>query len=60
MMTFAQYCRANYARLVWHRPDSNWDIYADSYGNCAAIPTKPGALASDFGDLAHRAGLQAS
>ena len=52
-MTHPRYNRTYYPRLVWARADSNWHIYADSQGRCAAIPVKPGALASDFGDLAH-------
>lgn len=52
-MTHQYYNRSNFPRLVWSRPDCNWDIYADARGNCAAIPTKPGALASHFGDLRH-------
>lgn len=47
------YNQANFPRLVWSRPERNWDIYADAKGNCAAIPTKPGALATHFGDLRH-------
>lgn len=47
------YNRANYPRLVWSQPDSNWHIYANAAGQCAAIAHKRGAQSSHFGDLQH-------
>lgn len=52
-MNHPYYNRENFPRLVWARKDSNWHIYANAKGHCAAIPVRNGALASDFGDLAH-------
>lgn len=57
-MTHHFYNATNFPRLVWSRPDRNWDIYADARGNCAAIPTKPGAQATHFGDLRHVARIK--
>lgn len=47
------YNRTNFPRRVWHRPDANWDIYADAFGNCASIATKPSCRSTGFGNLAH-------
>lgn len=57
-MAHAHWTVANFPRLVWHRPDANWDIYANANGSCAAIPTKEGAQASWFGNLAHVARIK--
>ena len=57
-MAHEHYNRTNYPRRVWQQRESNWDIYADARGQCAAIPTKPGALASHYGDLAHVARIK--
>ena len=47
------YNRTNFPRLVWKRRALGHDIYADQFGNCAAIASKPGYLSSGFGNLAH-------
>ena len=53
MTAHTYYNRANFPRLVWARPDSNWHIYANESGKCASIPVRPGCEATQFGDLAH-------
>ena len=58
MIEHHYYNQANFPRLVWSRPERNWDIYADAKGKCAAIPTKPGALTTHFGDLRHVARIK--
>ena len=47
------YNRTNFPRLVWARQDSNWHIYANAQGQCAAIPVRKYASASAYGDLTH-------
>lgn len=53
MNIHSYYNIVNFPRLVWARKNTNWHIYADAKGNCAAIPVVNGCLASDFGNLAH-------
>lgn len=45
--------RDNFPRLVWAKRDSNWHIYADSFGNCASIAVRNGAHSTGFGKLSH-------
>lgn len=52
------YNRDNFPRLVWAEKGSNWHIYADVAGNCAAIPVEPGCEATHFGTLAHVANVK--
>lgn len=53
MDNHSYYNRRNFPRLVWKRADLGHDIYADQFGNCAAIASKPGYLSSGFGKLDH-------
>lgn len=51
MQFHACYNVGNYPHFIARH--ANWGIYSDSAGRLAAIPVKPGCLATHYGDLNH-------